>query len=58
MQHATHLLATKIEIRIMRLRKGHMVKSEKGVLQTTQDPNVPNSNTGIIHYTKYNTGNY
>ena len=33
-------LITRIEVRIMRLRKG--------ALQATRDPNVPNNNTGII----------
>ncbi len=35
-------LVTRIEVRIMRLQKGHRIK---GALQTT---NVPNNNTGII----------
>ncbi len=41
------MLVTRIEVRIMRLRrqKGDRIK---GALQATRDPNVPNSNTGII----------
>ena len=40
-------LITRIEVRIMRLRKdkGDRIK---GALQATRDPNVPNNNTGII----------
>jgi hypothetical protein len=40
-------LITRIEVRIMRLKrkKGERIK---GALQATQDPNVPNNNTGII----------
>ncbi len=40
-------LVTRIEVRIMRLRreKGDRIK---GALQATRDPNIPNSNTGII----------
>jgi hypothetical protein len=39
---------TRIEIRIMRLRKNKGVRI-KDALQATQDPNVPiNNNTGII----------
>jgi hypothetical protein len=41
MQRATQLV-TRIEIRIMRLRKDKCVRIRiKGALQTTQDPNVP-----------------
>jgi hypothetical protein len=40
-------LVTRIEVRIMRLRreKGDRIK---GALQATRDPNIPNSNIGII----------
>ncbi len=40
-------LVTRIEVRIMRLRKekGDRIKS---ALQATRDPDVPNNNTGII----------
>ncbi len=40
-------LVTRIEVRIMRLQKGHTCRI-KGALQTIRDPNVPNKNTGII----------
>ena len=38
-------LVTRIEVRIMRLQRGHRIK---GALQTIRDANVPNNNTGII----------
>ncbi len=40
-------LVTRIEVRIMRLRKEKGDKI-KGALQATRDPDVPNNNTGII----------
>ena len=40
-------LVTRIEVRIMRLRR-EKGDRKQGALQTTQDPNVPNNNTGII----------
>ena len=40
-------LITRIEVRIMRLRKENGDRI-KGALQATRDPNVPNNNTGII----------
>ena len=40
-------LITRIEVRIMRLRR-EKGERKKGALQATQDPDVPNNNTGII----------
>ena len=40
-------LVTRIEVRIMRLRR-EKGERKKGALQATQDPDVPNNNTGII----------
>ena len=40
-------LITRIEVRIMRLRR-EKGERKRGALQATQDPDVPNNNTGII----------
>ena len=41
---------SKLEVRIMRLRR-EKGEREKGALQATQNPNVPNNNTKYWYYT-------